>query len=104
MRNLRCIVVDDIRIARMLRGIVLVISLSRIKSLQRDHLGNNGAGKDFGFVELCNVCLSDPFLLVVGIPDRRAVLRAFVWTLTVQLGGVMGHGEEDAKQLGVSDL
>jgi len=47
------------------------------------------------FFQLLNVCLGHSLLLVRGVEDRGAILRAFVRTLAVKLGWVVRHGEED---------
>ncbi len=78
----------------MQRCIVLVISLRRIERLQRHYLGHDRAGKRFGLVELRNVRLGNALLIIVAVEDGRAILRAFVRTLTIQLRRIKGYGEE----------
>jgi hypothetical protein len=104
MSNLRCIVVDDVRVVRMVCGVVLVIGLGRIKALQWGYLGHDGAGKDPRFFELCDVRLGNPFLFVIAVENGRPILGTLVGALPVQLRGVVGNGEEDPKQLAVRDL
>ena len=88
----------------MERSIVLVIGLGRIEGLQGNDLGRDRALVDPGFVELCDVRLGNPLLLVGAIENGRTILRAQVWTLPIQLRRVVSHRKEDAKQLAVSDF
>ena len=104
MSNFRRIVVHDVWVVRMECSIVLVIGLGCIESLQRNYLGHDGALEDLGFFELCDIRLGDPLLLVAAIENGRTILGAFVRTLPVQLRGVVGHREEDPKQLAEGDF
>src|SRR5437667_2223345 len=104
MSHFRRIVVNDIRIVWMMRRVVLVVSLGRIKGLQLDHLGNDRAREDFGFLELRDIGLGNPSLVVGVIENGRTVLAAGIGSLPVQLCGIVGHGEEDPKKLAIGDL
>ena len=48
--------------------------------------------------------LGDALLVVARVEDRAAVLRAAVAALAVELGRVVGDGEEDAQELAVGEL
>ena len=88
----------------MKRRIVLVIILRRIERLQRHHLGHDRLGKHFGFVELRDVRFRDLLLLVVAVENHRAILRAIVRPLPVQLRGIVGHREKHPQQFSIGDL
>ena len=62
MSYFRRIVVDDIRVVRMMCGVVLVVGLRRIKGRQRDHLGHDREGERFSFFELRDIRQGNPFL------------------------------------------
>src|SRR5580704_7764272 len=64
MRDLGGIVVNDVGIVGMICGIVLVVSLSRIKGLQRNDLSNDRMGKNPGLLELRDVSVSNSLLFV----------------------------------------
>jgi len=71
MSNFRRIVVHDVWIVRMACGVVLVIGLGWIESLQRNYLGHDGALEDFGFFELCDIRLGDSLLFFTAIENGR---------------------------------
>ena len=81
-----------------------MIGLRRKEPLQRADLGHDRLLVDFGGVELGDIGLRDLLLLVVGGEDRRAVLRAAVRPLPVQLRRVVHDREEDLQDLAVADL
>ena len=83
---------------------VLVVRLGRIEGLQGNDLGYDRILEDPGFIELCDVRLGNPLLLVGATENGGTVLSALVGTLPVQLCGVVSHREKDAKQLAVSDF
>jgi len=84
--------------------VVLVVALGGIEALERDDFGDDGLRIDFGRVELRDVGLSDLLLLIVGIEDRGAVLRAVVGALVVEFSGIVADGEEDHEDLAVGNL
>src|SRR5580704_9112902 len=104
MSNLGRVVIKNVKVVGMIGGVVLMVTLGLVESLQRHHLSHNGARKDFGLVQLGNVGLGNVFLFVTAIEDLRAILRAFVGTLTVQFGGIVGDGEKNAQQLAIRNL
>src|SRR5262250_1277416 len=103
MSHFRCVIKHDVRACRMLSGIVLMVSLSSIERLQRGDLGDDGSRKDLRLLQLRNVRLGNPLLLIVSIENDGSVLSAFIRPLTIQLCRIMGHGEEDLQQLSVGD-
>ena len=78
MSNFRRIVVHDVWVVRMECGIVLVVGLGWIEGLQWNYLGHDRALEDLGFVELCDIRLGDPLLLVTAIENGRTILGALV--------------------------
>ena len=84
--HLRQIVDDDVRIRRVIEQVVLVVALGFVES------ACNGSTRvtmrsriHAGLVELRDVGFGDLLLRVVGVEDGRAILRAGVRTLAVQL-------------------
>ncbi len=102
MSDLGRIVVDDVRIIWMIRGVVLVISLGRIKGLQRNHLSHNRTSEDAGLLELHDISLGNPLLFVAVVENNRTILSAGVGPLPVQLRGIVRHGEKHPQQLAIS--
>src|SRR5215467_7318858 len=88
----------------MKRGVILMIRLCVIECLQWNHLRHNWTRKYFCLFKLGDVCIGNALLFVVRIEDHRAILRANVRSLTIEFSWIMGHGEEDLKQLAVRDL
>src|SRR5882672_1837080 len=70
MSNLGRIVVHDIHIVGMSCGVVLMVGLSRIKSLQWDYLGHDAPWKDLRLFKLSDVSPGNPLLFVVAIENR----------------------------------
>src|ERR1044072_5266207 len=102
--ELRHVVVDDVGFVRMIGQVILMIAFSFVKSFQGRHLGHDLLRKDFRLVQLRDVAFRDAFLLVVRVKDCRAILRAAVWSLTIQFRRVVRDCKEDFEQLAVSDL
>ena len=88
----------------MQRQVILMVGLRRKKNLQRSDLGHDRLAVDLGGVELGDIGVCDLLLLVGRGEDRRAILRAGVRSLAVQLGRVVRDREEDLQQLAVADL
>ena len=82
-------------------GVVLMISLGLIIRVESGDLRDDRPPEDFGLIELLNVGFGDALLLVAGVENCRAVLRARIGALPVQLGGVMRDGEKDFEELAV---
>src|SRR5262245_45895879 len=83
------IVYNDIRLIRMLGGIVLMIVLGRIECRERDHLSDDWNWKNPGMIELIDIGLCDPLLVRIGVENCRAILSAGVGRLRVELSGLM---------------
>src|SRR5438067_10803656 len=101
--DLRQIVDHDVWTRRIPRQVVLVIVLGRIEGLVQLDTGNDRRLEDGRLPELVDVGLRDPGLLGAGRKDRRAVLRAYVRALAIELGRIVGHGEVNLQELGVAD-
>src|SRR5882672_5898425 len=102
--DLRDVVEGNIGLVRVQRQVVLVIVLRRIERLQRADLGHDRLLVDLGGVELGDIGLRHLLLLVIGGEDRRAILRAGVGALAVQLGRVVHDREKDLQDLAIADL
>ena len=74
-------------------GKVLIGACGGIKPRQSLDLGDDRFGKDVCRVQLRDISLGDAFLLVVGIENLGAVLRAHVGTLIVEFGRVVRDRE-----------
>jgi len=79
------VVDDDVGIGRVADQEVLVIALGRIEALERVDAGDDRAGEGAGLAELGDIGLGDPPLLVIGIEDGGAVLRALIRPLLLLL-------------------
>ena len=66
--------------------------------------GHDRARKDVRLVELGDIGLGDPLLLVVGIEDGRAILSAPVRSLIVQLGRIVRNRKINLQNLAVGNL
>ena len=76
-----------------------------VESLQRHDLRHDRAGKRFCLVKLGNVRLGNMLLLVVGVENRRPILRAGVWSLAITLCRIMGQFRlENFEKLPVRNL
>ena len=87
----------DVRLIGILTGIVLVVVLGRIKRRERFERGHDRPGKSLGGIELVDLGLGGFFLSLVGEEDGRAILRARVVALAIELRRVVGvekHGQE----------
>src|SRR5271155_1134393 len=81
-----------------------MIVLGGIEGREGHDFGNDWTRIDLGCGKLRDVGFGDLFLFVRGVEDRRAILRAGVRTLTVELRGVVDHGKIDHQKLAVGDL
>jgi hypothetical protein len=88
----------------MVQRVILVVVLSTVETLQRHNLSDDPTLKHFLIVELRDISIRNPFLIITDIEDRRAIRRAYVWSLPVELRGIVGHGKEDAQQFAVSNF
>src|SRR5271156_5252068 len=92
------VVYGDVRIFRVLGGVVLVVVLGAVELFHRDDLRHDGLRKNFGLVELLHVGLRDALLVGVGEENYGAVLRAGVGVLAIQLCGIVRDGEKHLQQ------
>ena len=88
----------------MERQVILVISLGGIERREGTDLGDDRVRINLGLTELLDVRLRHALLVVVGEKDRRAILRAVIRPLAVQLRRVMRDRKEDPQQLAIGDL
>src|SRR6476646_1567504 len=88
----------------MVLEVVLMVGLGWVEGLEGNDLGNDGLRIDLCGVELGNVGLGNFLLLAVRIENRRAVLRAVVGALVVELSRVVGDGKKDHQNLAVGNL
>src|SRR5258708_20193414 len=79
------VVIDDVGTVGMTCGVVLMVGLGRIKGLPRYHLSHNWTRKDFGFVQLRDVRLSNSLLFIVTVDEGRTILAAAVGSRSVHL-------------------
>src|SRR4030095_9692740 len=84
---LRNVVEDNVGLVRVQRQIVLVIVFRRIERVELVDLGRDPLLVALRRMELGDVGLRHFFLLVIGEEDRRAILRADIGALAVELGG-----------------
>ena len=88
----------------MKSGVILMIGLGCVKLFQGHDLSHDRPGKQPLMFNLGDVRFRDAFLFVIAVKDHRAILRAGVRPLTIELRGVVNHGEEDFEKLSVGDL
>ena len=81
-----------------------MVILGGVKVGERHHLSSDGAAKYTRFAELVDVREGTLFLCIARIENDGTVLRSNVGSLAVYLGGIGRDGEENAQELGESDL
>ena len=69
MRDLRCIVVDDIEVVWVPGCIVLVVALRSIECLQRNDLSDDLVREAVRLLELCDIGLRDQLLSIVAVEN-----------------------------------
>src|SRR4026208_1331178 len=79
----RHVVDDDLGFVRIVREIILMISLRVVEGLQWRYLSDNRSIKNFRPIKLFDVGLGNFLLLLIGVEDRRTVLRTAVGSLTI---------------------
>ena len=94
----------DVRVIRVVRRVVLMVGLGLVESFECGDLCDERAFEEFRPVQLLDVAFGDALLLLAGVEDGRAVVRADVGPLPVQLGRVVCDGKEDLEELAVGDL
>src|SRR5258708_1482618 len=90
--------------ARVLREEILMIVLGRVELPIRLDLCHDGRVEDARLVELRNIGLGNPGLLRIRRKDGRAILRADIRTLAIELGWVMGDREIDLHDSSITVL
>src|SRR5262249_7303834 len=85
-------------------GIVLMVVLGLVKPLERFERRCNRLRKNVSRVELLDVQLRCTTLLLIGIKDGRAILPADIIALSVEMGRIVGNGEENFQNLPVGPL
>src|SRR5258708_11980393 len=83
--DLRQVVVDDIRMARMPREEILMIVLGRVELPIRLALCHDGSFEDAPLIALPNTGLCNPRLLRIRRKQGRPILPAHIPTLPTQL-------------------
>jgi len=81
-----------------------MIVLGWVEGLQRNDAGDNRLRIDLLGLELAYVGFGDFLLPVAGVEDQRAVLRAVVGPLMVQLRGIVGNGKKDHEDSAIRNL
>src|SRR4029077_4533767 len=93
--DLRQVVVDDVWMTRMPREEILMIVLGAVQLPIRLALCHDGSVEDARLIELRNIGLGNTRLRRIRRKDGRAILRADIRTLAVELGRIMGDREID---------
>src|SRR5450432_153115 len=104
MIDLGRVIERNVGIIRMQGGVVLVIALGGIKSLQSRHLGDDRPGEKFGLLQLGDVGLGDAFLFAVAVENCGTILAAGVRALPVELGWIVRNREKNLKELAIRNL
>lgn len=104
MIYLRQIVDHDIRIVRVLDGIILVILLGGIKSVERHDLRHDRAAKNFRLINLIDVRVRDFLLVLIRVKNYGTILSSLVRALTIQLRGIVRDGEKYFQKLAHGNL
>ena len=87
----------NVRVIGIAVGVMLVVSLGVIEAFERRDLGDDAGGEDARRIKLGDIGLADPLLLVVGVENSGPVRRALIGATAVELGGVVGNREKDAR-------
>src|ERR1700676_301207 len=91
IRDLRQVIEDDVWVARIPDQKILVVGLGRIEALQRIDTRDDPVAEHVGLIQLGNIRQRSLLLGLVSEEDLRAILRAGVRTLPIQLGGIVRH-------------
>src|SRR5258708_5257733 len=83
---------------------ILMMFFGWIKRLQLHHLSDDRRAEHLRLLQLFDVSFGNLLLLGIGVEDRRTVLCAGIWTLPVELGGIVSHVEEHLQYLTVGYL
>src|SRR5262249_22751502 len=85
------IVDHDVRVSRILLKKVLVVVLGSEEGTVRLDFRDDWSPEHLSMIQLRDVCTGHLLLFGAGRKDRRAVLRPFIGSLTVQLCRIMHH-------------
>ena len=80
-----------------------MIILSAVKAFQGRNVGDNLLRENLRGIELCDVSIRNPLLLIIFIKNRRTVGRTHIWALPIQLRWVVRDGEIHPQKLSVGD-
>ena len=80
-----------------------MIVLRLVEFRQRLQRGHDRRGEQLVPLDLLDIGLGYRLLRVVAVEDRRAVLRALVVALPVELRRIVGDGEEQLEDLAVAE-
>ena len=86
----RLVIRHDVRLCRVALKVVLMFGFGGIKGREGADLGHDLAGQNPGRIQLRDVALKLLLLRGAFVKSCRAVLRAYIGMLAVQLGRVMG--------------
>src|ERR1700676_1266960 len=88
----------------MVLEVVLVVVLGGVEGLEGDDLRDDGLRINFCSVELRDISFGDFLLPLVRIENGRAVLRAVIRALAIELSGIVPDGKKDHENLAVGNL
>src|SRR5262249_15455509 len=88
----------------MPREEVLMIGLGGIEGAAGFEGGDDLAAEAARLAQLVDIRLGDARLLLAGREDGRAILRADIRTLAIELRGIVHHREVDLQQAAIAHL
>src|SRR5262245_20604201 len=95
--------INDVRLIGITRGVILVVLLGDVESLQRLQCRYYRIVEYARLVELPDVRFSDTLLLIIRIKDRGPVLRPGVVALAIELSRIVCDGKVDLQELSKRD-
>src|SRR5438128_11457604 len=78
--------VNDIRLVRIPRGVILVVLFRRMKGLEGLECCDNRGCEDAGFVQLTHVRFVNPLLLVACVKTCTTIVPPDAFTLSMSVG------------------
>ena len=91
----------DVRRVRVVRHVVLMVALGGEELVELSHFRHDRTREILCLGQLIDVRGRFLFLSVVAIEDRRAILRADVRPLAIELRRIVRDGEEHLEQFAV---
>src|SRR5581483_7429821 len=85
-------------------GIVLMIALRCVKTLDWDYFSDDGFAKHFRLIQLCDISLGYAVLVGVVVKDHGAILGALIGPLPIEFRRIVSDREEYLQKLAVRDL